>query len=158
MVIKPVRISTSTLLVNIIKDVLLEHRLSYSSSFIGKCVELHEALTYRNGVVLYGPSGCGKSTIIRVLGTAWTLLTLELQWGKHRHSERVKNAIEALKEEELLNNVGEGKNKGGLKKSNLRDYEDYKECEDEDFDSSSTSEVCLLVGYKVFIFLCNVEF
>jgi replication-associated recombination protein RarA len=97
-------------------------------------VELHEVLSTCNGVVLYGSAGCGKTTIIRVLAAAWTLLSLELQWGKIQSMERIVRAKEALKEEEVISNMKNNLKQSSVKElGTLDDLEDYENNSEDEF-------------------------
>lgn len=50
-----------------VRDALTSMGLIVNDKQVEKCVQLHEQLTKRMGVVVLGPPTCGKTTIISVL-------------------------------------------------------------------------------------------
>lgn len=55
----------------VIRETLVENKLSAIDSQISKMLQFHEACQQRMGVGIVGPSGCGKSTMWKVLEMAY---------------------------------------------------------------------------------------
>ncbi|KAG8274493.1 hypothetical protein J6590_106691, partial [Homalodisca vitripennis] len=62
--------NTHDQLTQALRDTCQELNLVYNSRQVRKCVELHEQLKQRMGVVVVGPSGSGKSSLIKLLRNA----------------------------------------------------------------------------------------
>ncbi|XP_052746778.1 dynein axonemal heavy chain 6 [Bicyclus anynana] len=62
------------IMVDVIKEILLERKLQIMDCQILKVIQLHETMIVRWGVMLVGPTGGSKTVVLHVLGDTYTRL------------------------------------------------------------------------------------